>query len=246
RDRRPARELERVDRRPDAVPVHRDRTGERVRRRRAAARVAGEGAVQTREGRPSRAGGTGAGPGRPSASRTPGTRPGTRDRAGGPATGSPGRRGSAGARGREARGQGASAGPPRRRSAGGPVLVLLLPALTRDAVARERHRVQPSLPDRLPAPLALPEPPLVQLAEGVQDVPEQAPVAVAELEQELAGVGGVRLVAEVLGRVVVGPLLVERAPTDLGLELPSLGDQRVAELAEPLRLEPRRHESPPR
>src|SRR5437773_6990695 len=88
----------------------------------------------------------------------------------------------------------ASAGGAARLARGHALLLLDRP-LTVDAVARERQRLEPLLGDRLPAPLARAEGAVVQLLQGGDDVAQQAPVTIAELEEELAVVRGGRLVA---------------------------------------------------
>ena len=63
------------------------------------------------------------------------------------------------------------------------------------------------------------------------DVAQQPPVAVAQLEEELARVGGIRLVAEILDGVVFLVLAVERGPADLVGQLPLLLEQRFLKYA---------------
>src|SRR2546429_4876869 len=102
-------------------------------------------------------------------------------------------------------------GQARRRGArlarGHPLLFLDHP-LAVDAVTGERQGLEPFLGNRLVAPLARPEGAIVELLEGRNDVAEEPTVAVAELEEELPGVCGVRLVAQILDRVVLGVLSV--------------------------------------
>src|SRR5689334_22736726 len=84
--------------------------------------------------------------------------------------------------------------PERARLAGGHPLLLLDRALTLDAVARERQRFEPLLGDFLAAPLAAAERAIVDLLQRGDHIAQEPTVAVAELEEELARVGGVRLV----------------------------------------------------
>jgi hypothetical protein len=98
-------------------------------------------------------------------------------------------------------------------SPGRGTLLLLDEPLAVDAVARERQRLQPLVADRLAAALAIAERSVVDLLQGGDDVPQQSSVPVAELEEELAGVGGVRLVPEILDGVVVLMLAVRRRAT---------------------------------
>ena len=78
-----------------------------------------------------------------------------------------------------------------------------------------------------------------QLAEGAvvdllqrgDDVAQQTAVAVAQLEEELPVVGGVRLVAEILDRVVFLILAVGRGATDPVGKLPLLVEQLFLKLA---------------
>src|SRR5690348_15446570 len=92
---------------------------------------------------------------------------------------------------------------------GGGALFLFDRALALDAVPRERQRLQALLGDRLAAALAVAEPALVDLLQGQHDLFQEPAVAVAQLEEELAIVGGGRLVAQVLDGVVFGTLPVE-------------------------------------
>src|SRR5213594_3171468 len=125
----------------------------------------------------------------------------------------------------------------RRRGArlarGHPLLFLDHP-LAVDAVARERQRLEPLLGNRLVASLARPERAIVELLEGRDDVAEEPTVAVAELEEELASVRGVRLVAQVLDRVVLRILPVQSGPTDLLGQLPLLFHKALLEVSEPV------------
>src|SRR5262249_3955551 len=106
-----------------------------------------------------------------------------------------------------------------------------------DAVAREREGVEAPFGDRLAAALALSEAALVELPQRDQDFFEEAPVTVAQLEQELAGVGGRPLVPQILDAVVFLPLAITRASPDLILELASLVQERLAEVGEPVLLD---------
>jgi hypothetical protein len=116
------------------------------------------------------------------------------------------------------------------------LLLLLDETLAADAVAGERQGLEPSLGDRLGAPLALAEAALVELAERDEDLSQQAAVTVAQLEQELARVRGRRLISEILDAVVFLALPVEGTPADLILELAPLVDERLLEVGHPLLL----------
>src|SRR5262249_42060453 len=120
-------------------------------------------------------------------------------------------------------GEGHRWAPRRAGSAGGGLVFALEAPLALDAVSRERQGIAALLADRLAAPLALPEAPLVELPERGHHLAQEPPVSVAELELELAGVRRIGLVAEILGRVLVEAFLVDRTATDFGLELTALG-----------------------
>src|SRR5262245_49535751 len=146
----------------------------------------------------------------------------------------PGRRGRGGDR-TSGRGRAPSGRPPGEPGSAGDGLVLALEAaLAVDAIACERQGLEPLLADRLSAALALPEAAFVELLECGHHLAQEPPVAVAQLELELARVGSIGLVAEVFGRVVVETFLVERAAADLGLKLAALGHQRLAQLLQPV------------
>src|SRR5262249_42031953 len=66
------------------------------------------------------------------------------------------------------------------------------------------------------------------------DVAEEAPVTVAELEEELARVRGVRLVAQILDRIVFLILPVQCGLTHLVSELTLLFQQLLLEVGEPI------------
>ena len=100
-------------------------------------------------------------------------------------------------------------------SAGGGALLFLDQTLAVDAVAREGQRLEALVGDGLAAALAVAEGALVDLLQRGHDVAQQPPVAVAQLEEELPVVGGIRLVAEILDRVVFLILAVGRGATDL-------------------------------
>src|SRR6266849_5296943 len=119
---------------------------------------------------------------------------------------------------------------PAAGSARGHPLFFFREALAGDAVPGERHRVEPLLGDGLAAPLAGTKAPVVDLGQRGHDLAQQPPVAVAQLEEELARVRGVGLVAEVLDRVVLLVLAVQRALADFVDELPLLLDQALFEV----------------
>src|SRR5215470_12898863 len=130
---------------------------------------------------------------------------------------------------------GTDRGQARRRGARlarGHPLLFLDHALAVDAMTRERQRLEPFFGDRLVAPLARAEGAIVELLEGRDDVAEDPTVAVAELEEELARVGRVRLVAQILDRVVLGVLSVRSGPADLLGQLPLLFDKALLEVCE--------------
>src|SRR5437879_5509831 len=86
------------------------------------------------------------------------------------------------------------------------------------------------LGERLSAPLARTKAAALQLLQGGDDIAQQAPVAVAEFEEELPVVRGIRLVAEVLDRVVFLVLAVKRRPADLVRQLALLLEQALLEV----------------
>src|SRR6266496_6010721 len=81
--------------------------------------------------------------------------------------------------------------------------------LALDAVAGKGKRLQALLRDRLPAPFAIAEITLFELFRSGADFFEEAPVAVAELEEEFAVVRRRSLISQVLGGVVFRTLGVE-------------------------------------
>ena len=115
--------------------------------------------------------------------------------------------------------------PERARLAGGHPLLLLDQPLAVDAVARERQRLEAPLGNGLAAPLTAAERAVVDLLQRRDDVTQQSTVAVPQLEKELARVGGVGLVAEVLDGVVFLVLAVERGTPDLLRQLAVLLDE---------------------
>src|SRR5438093_7237367 len=120
------------------------------------------------------------------------------------------------------------------RLARGHPLLFFDHALAIDTVTRERQRLEPLFGNRLVASLARPERAVVELLEGRDDVAEQPPVAVAELEEELSRVRGVGLVAQVLDRVVFRVFSVQSGPADLFGQLPLLFDKSFFEVREPI------------
>src|SRR6266446_702138 len=122
----------------------------------------------------------------------------------------------------------------RARLARGHPLLFLDHPLAADAMAREGQRLEPFLGDRFAAPLARAERAVVQLLERRHDVPQKAPVAVAQLEEKLPRIRGVRLVAEVLDRVVFLIFYVEGGSPDLLGQLPLLLDETLFEVREPI------------
>src|SRR5437588_270094 len=120
------------------------------------------------------------------------------------------------------------------RLARGHPLLFFDHALAIDTVTRERQRLEPLFGNRLVAPLARAERAVVELLEGRDDVAEQPPVAVAELEEELSRVRGIGLVAQVLDRVVFGVFSVQSGPADLFGQLPLLFDKSLFEIREPI------------
>src|SRR2546428_17594 len=82
---------------------------------------------------------------------------------------------------------------------------------------------------RLAAPLAGAEGAVLDLLESQDDVAEQATVAVAQLEEELSGVGRVGLIAQILDRVVLLVLAVEGAAPHFLEQLMLLLEQALFE-----------------
>src|SRR5262245_40041639 len=121
-----------------------------------------------------------------------------------------------------------------RASAGGGALLFLDETLASDAVAGEGQRFESLVADGLAAALAVAEGTVVDLLKRGHDVAQQAPVAVAQLEEELPVVGGVRLVAEVLDRIVFLILAVGRGASDAVGELPLLLEQLFLEARQSL------------
>src|SRR5262249_26164246 len=144
-------------------------------------------------------------------------------------------------------GEGHRWAPRRAGSAGGGLVFALEAPLALDAVSRERQGIEALLSDRLAAPLPPPEAPLRALPGPRHHPPQEPPVPVAELELELSGVRRIGLVAEILGRVLVEALLVDRTATHFGLELTALGHERLTQLLQPLlgQLGCHRHRPPP-
>src|SRR5437762_13146115 len=105
--------------------------------------------------------------------------------------------------------------------------LLLDHTLAIDAVARERQGLQPLVTDGLAAALAVAERAVVDLLQRRHDVAEDPAVAVAELEKELARIGGVGLIAEILDGVIFLVLNVQRRAADFVGELPVLLDQAL-------------------
>src|SRR5262249_54215982 len=95
------------------------------------------------------------------------------------------------------------------RLSSGASLFLLDGALALDAIAGERERFESLLGDRFTAALAIAEAPLVQLLQRGHHFFQQPPIAIAQLEQELAVIGRRGLIPEILDRVVVWTLAVE-------------------------------------
>src|SRR5262245_27529223 len=114
-------------------------------------------------------------------------------------------------------------------SAGGGALLLFDDPLAVDAVARERQGLQPLVADRLATALAIAEGAVVDLLQRGDDVAQQAVIAVAQLEEELARVRRVGLVAEILDRVVVLIFAVNRGASDAVGELLVLLQQALSE-----------------
>src|SRR6266508_350382 len=122
----------------------------------------------------------------------------------------------------------------RAQLARGHPLLFLDQPLAADAMAREGQRLEPFFGDRLAAPLARAERAVVQLLERRHDVPQQAPVAVAQLEEKFPRICGVRLVAEVLDRVVFLIFSVQSGSPDFFGQLPLLLDEEFFEVREPI------------
>src|SRR5438132_2834687 len=120
------------------------------------------------------------------------------------------------------------------RLARGHPLLFFDHALAVDTVTRERQRLEPLFGNRLVASLARPERAVVELLEGRDDVAEQPPVAVAELEEELSRVRGVGLVTQVLDRIVFRVFSVQSGPAALFGQLPLLFDKSLFEIREPI------------
>src|SRR3989442_248068 len=121
----------------------------------------------------------------------------------------------------------------RAQLARGHPLLFLDHPLAADEMAREGQRLEPFFGDRLAAPLARAERAVVQLLERRHDVPQQTPVAVAQLEEKLPRICGVRLVAEVLDRVVFLIFSVQGGSPDLLGQLPLLLAARASPDHEP-------------
>src|SRR4029453_4216603 len=122
----------------------------------------------------------------------------------------------------------------RARLARGHPLLFLDPPLAADGVTRERQGLQPLFGNRLAAPLARTEPAVVQLLQGRDDVAQQPGGAVAPLEEEFSRIRSVRLVAEVLDRIVFLVFAVEGGSPDLFGQLALLLDETLFELCEPV------------
>src|SRR6185503_13671762 len=123
-------------------------------------------------------------------------------------------------------------GPGAAALPGRGTLFLFDRALALDAVARVRHRVQALVGDRLAAALAVAEPALGDLLQRERDLLQPPALAVAQLEEELAIVGGRGLVAQVLDGVIFGALPIEDVPAHLLLELAVLLLQLLPELSQ--------------
>src|SRR6185503_18019089 len=100
--------------------------------------------------------------------------------------------------------------------------------------AGERQRFETLVADGLAAALAVPEGAVVDLLQGGDDVAQQAPIAVAQLEEEFPVVGGIRLVAEILDRIVFLILAVGRRTSDAVGKLPLLLEQLFLEARQSL------------
>src|SRR5262249_44311440 len=98
--------------------------------------------------------------------------------------------------------------------------------------AGERERFESLLRDRFTAALAIAEAPLVQLLKRGHHFLQQPPIAIAQLEQELAVVGRRGLISEVLDRVVVGTLAVEDVLSNFVDELTILLFQLLSEVSQ--------------
>src|SRR5262249_5868488 len=81
-------------------------------------------------------------------------------------------------------------------------LLFLHQPLAIDTVTRERQRIESLVGDRLAAALAGTERPVLDLLQRHHDLAQQSAIAVAELEEKFARVGGVGLIAEILDRIV--------------------------------------------
>src|SRR5262245_4847817 len=104
-------------------------------------------------------------------------------------------------------------------SARGHALLFLDQALAVDAVAREGDGVESLLRDRLAASLAGAVGTVLDLLERRYDVAQQSPVAVAKLEEEFTGVGGVGLITQIFDGVVLLVLAIEGGAADFLEEL---------------------------
>src|SRR5258705_10972430 len=92
--------------------------------------------------------------------------------------------------------------------AGGRPLFFFDGALAVDAVARERQRFEPLLADGLAAALASAEAAVVELLKRGGDVLQLPALSVTQAEQKLPVVRARGLIAQILDRVVFGPLPV--------------------------------------
>src|SRR5262245_6672521 len=120
-----------------------------------------------------------------------------------------------------------------RLARGHPLLFLDHP-LAVDAVARERQRLEPFFGNRLVAPLAVSKCAVVELLERRDHVAQEPAVAVAQLEEELARVRGIGLVAQVLDRVVFRVFAVQSGPADLFGQLALFFDELLFEVCKPV------------
>src|SRR5215470_4902701 len=118
---------------------------------------------------------------------------------------------------------------------GGPLL-LLDRALTLDAVAGERQRLKPLLRDGLATALAVAEAAFIDLLQRRDNFLEEAPIAIAELEQEFPVVRRARLVAQVLDGIVLRTLTIHDVPPHLFDELVLLLFQLLSEVRQPILL----------
>src|SRR5215831_763674 len=103
-----------------------------------------------------------------------------------------------------------------------------------DAIARERECLEPLFRDGLSAALAVAETTLVDLLQSRHHFFQESPVAIAQLEEELAIVRRGRLIAEVLDGVVFRPLAVQHVLADFFDELAVLLFQLLAKVAQAL------------